>query len=142
MKLNVTLAFNGNCEEAINFYCKVFNTNTTMIHRYDEMPPNDNFKIDDADLKKIMHSEMKITENLIIMAVDDIMNSKQMGNAIGLCLSYDNTEDLNKAREVFEMLSEDGVVEMPFDKTFWGAYYGIITDKFGIRWEMNYQLEN
>ena len=57
------------------------------------------------------------------------------GNQISLSLNADTKEEADK---IFNGLSADGKVEMPIQDTFWGAYFGIWTDKFGIKWMINY----
>ncbi len=140
MKTNISMAFTGNCEEALNFYCEVFGVTLTSIVKYKDMPKNDNFKLSDEDANKVMHSVLSITDNVVIMATDDIMKTCTIGSNVGLSINLDNSEDLSKAEEIFNALAKDGKPIMPFGKTFWGAYYGSAVDKFGVRWEINYQL--
>ncbi len=140
MKTNISMSFKGNCEEALQFYAKVLGTEIEKIVKFKDMPSNDNFKTPEEHLEKVMHSELKLTDDVYIFASDDIMNMSTTGTSIGISLNFDNTEDLSKAEHIFNSLSTEGNVLMPFGKTFWGAYYGLTIDKFGVRWEVNYQL--
>jgi PhnB protein len=52
-------------------------------------------------------------------------------------LSID-TESEDESRKLFEKLSAGGKVTVPLDKMFWGAYFGMVTDKFGVQWMVSY----
>ncbi|MFV0424094.1 MAG: VOC family protein [Bacilli bacterium] len=141
MKVNVTLAFKGNCEEALNFYSKVFNKEIAVLSKFKDMPNVDS-SVKESDLEKVIHSVLEINEHVAIMANDDIMNHSTSGTSAGISLNFDNTENLEEAENIYNMLTENGNVIMPFEKTFWGAYYGAIVDQFGVWWQINYQIEN
>ncbi len=140
MKINVSMNFYGNCEEALNFYSKVFKKEISMLSRFKDMPPSDEFKISEEHQGKIMHSKLEVSDNLVIMAVDDVMGMSQKGNNVGLSVNFTNDENMEEAKRIFDELSDGAKILMPFDKTFWGAYYGKLVDKFGTSWEVNYQL--
>ncbi len=140
MKINISIQFKGNCEEAINFYKDIFNGSINKIVKFKDMPKNDKFPIKDEDLEKVMHSEISITDNLVIMATDDIMGISSIGSNVTLSLNFTNEENIDSAKNIFDSLAIEGNVIMPYGKTFWGAYYGQVVDKFGIKWEVNYQL--
>ncbi len=140
MKTNISMSFKGNCEEALQFYAKILGSEVTKMEKFKDMPSNENFKTPDEHLEKVMHAELKVSDNVYIFANDDIMNMSTVGTSIGISLNFDNTEELSKAENIFNGLSNEGTVIMPFGKTFWGAYYGLTIDKFGVRWEVNYQI--
>lgn len=141
MKINVTLSFNGNCNEALTFYSQVFKKEVSSIHKYSESPSDGGFEVSEADLDKVMHSELHVSPNLLIMAVDSIMAPVQEGNNVGLSINFEGESNLVEAQRVFNELSEGGQVIVPFAKQFWGATYGMLVDKFGISWEVNCQLD-
>ncbi len=139
MKIHVSIAFYGNCEEAMNFYSQVFEKDLISINRYKEMPPSDDFKVEEKDYDKVMHSMLPISENILLMAYDDVMGVTKRGSATNLSIQLTKEEDLQKSKKLYEKLSEGGNVTMPYDKMFWDAYYCKFTDKYGIEWEINHE---
>lgn len=134
-KLNPYLNFNGNTEEAFNFYKSVFGGEFLALQRFRDTPDGD--KIAEADRDKIMHVALPVGGN-ILMATDALESMGQhlkVGNNISLSVDADSKEEADK---LFQALSVDGKVEMPLAKAFWGAYFGMLTDRFGIQWMVNY----
>ena len=85
-----------------------------------------------------MHIALKINDSITLMATDMLESMGHQlisGNQISLSLNADTKEEADK---IFNGLSADWKVEMPIQDTFWGAYFGIWTDKFGIKWMINY----
>ena len=138
-KLNPYLNFNGKTEEAFNFYKSVLGGEFLMLQRFRDTPFGDKMPEDDKD--KVMHVALPIGEN-ILMGTDTIESIGQQltsGNNFSLSLE---TESMEEADRLFNALSQGGRVEMPLQKTFWDAYYGMFTDKFGIQWMINHDLKN
>ena len=131
IRLSPYLAFNGNCNEALNFYKSVLG-GTLEIKTFADMPGD----IPEADKEKVMHGRL-LFNDMEIMASDSMRGKKAVnGTSIALSLEYDNFEE---AKRVFNNLSAGGSVLMPFEKVFWGATFGMLTDKFGIQWMVHYQ---
>ena len=136
--VNAYLTFPGNCEAAFNFYKSVFGGEYTYIGRFKDMPPADDCYVPPADGEKIMHVSLPISKETILMGSDSSESFGQvtvMGNNIALSINATSTEE---AGRFFNGLSVDGKVTMPMNKTFWGAYFGMFTDQFGIHWMINY----
>lgn len=125
------LNFGGNCEEALNFYKDALGGEIETIMRYEGAPMD----VPDDHKNKVMHSHFRAGD-LTFMA-SDAMHGKPptVGNNISLSLNFSNEEDQKK---VFENLSAGGNVTMPLQDTFWGATFGMCTDKFGINWMFNH----
>lgn len=126
------LFFEGNCEEAIDFYCAELGAEKMMLMRYkenpDEPPPG---MVRPGSEEKIMHGAFKLGESLI-MASDNCCGEKKVSfDGFSLSLSL---PDETAAEKAFAALAADGKVEMPLDKTFWSPCFGMVTDKFGIGW--------
>lgn len=131
--VNVYLTFNGNCEEAFNFYKSVFGGEFSYAARFGEMPPQEGYEIPDSEKQKIMHISLPISKETSLMGCD---SSSFSGNSIvgnNFSLSID-TGSKNEADRLFNSLSEGGKVTMPMNNTFWGSYFGMFTDKFDINW--------
>ncbi|MBO6795158.1 MAG: VOC family protein [Balneolaceae bacterium] len=128
------LFFPGNCEEAMNFYKKVFNAEITSLQRFGDasMPVTDEYR------EKIMHGELTIGS--ITMMFSDGAPHREItnGDNVHLNLSFDNETSL---RLTWGKLTEEGSIHMDLQDTFWGALFGQLEDKYGIRWMLNYQRE-
>lgn len=136
--LNVYLTFDGECEEAFKFYQSVFGKEIPMWNRFGEMPPQEGMPPISDDVKnRIMHVSLPISDETVLMGSDAMpgMHQVQKGNNFSLSLNANSREE---AESIFNKLSEGGVVTMPLADTFWGAYFGMWTDKFGINWMVNY----
>ena len=128
------LFFSGNCEEALNFYKKLFDGEVASIMRNKDAPSEG--ERDPAQGEKIMHSRFN-SKTVNFMASDSRPGTKYGESRISLSLEI---SDPNAAQAVFDGLAAGGTVEMPFSDTFWGAKFGMLTDKFGIDWMVNCQL--
>ena len=134
---NTYLTFNGNCEEAFNFYKSVFGGDFTYLGRFGEMPENNDHKGSELDKNKIMHVSLPIG-NSVLMGSDtggEWASSFVQGNNFSISITAESKEE---ADNLFKALSEGGQVSMPLASTFWGDYFGMLTDKFGINWMMSF----
>lgn len=136
MQLNPYLNFEGNTEEAFNFYKSVFGGDFTSVVRFKDVP--DAAQVSEADKNKLMHIALPIGENMILMATDALESMNHhlsVGNNFSICIDVASEGEADK---LFKQLSEGGKADMPMQKAFWGAYFGSFTDKFGIQWMVNY----
>ena len=135
--LNPYLNFNGNTEEAFNFYKSVFGGEFIGgISRYKDTPEGAKMSTDDGN--KVMHIALPIGNGNILMATDALESMGQTviaGNNFYLSIETDSKEEADK---IFTKLSVEGKVEMTLQDTFWGAYFGMFTDKFGVKWMINF----
>jgi len=139
--VNAYINFQGNCEEAFNYYRAVFGSEFTMLSRFSEMPTQDGMELSEKDMNKIMHVSMPIGEETMIMGSDvggEWAQDLKVGNNITLSITADSKE---QADQMFKSLSEGGRVSMPMDITFWGSYFGMCTDKFDINWMISFGEE-
>jgi len=136
--INPYLNFNGNCEEAMEFYRSVFGGEFTTFSRFGDMDTG--MPMDESEKDNILHAALPIGENYVLMASDcpSSMMTVTQGNAYSISIGAESEED---ATRLFNGLSEGGNVTMPLQKTFWGAFFGMWTDKFGINWMVNYDYE-
>lgn len=136
--VNVYLTFNGNTEEAFNFYKSVFGGEFSYIGRFKDMPVDENCPpLNEEEGNRILHVGLPISKETVLMASDSSSFSGDVtfGNNFSVSI---NTESKEEADKLFKGLSEDGIIIMPMEKTFWGAYFGMFTDKFGINWMINF----
>jgi len=138
-QVNPYLTFNGNCEEAFNFYKSVFGGEFTHIGRFKDMPSETKLSKEVENL--IMHVSLPISSETILMASDAneaFGQTATFGTNISISINTDTEEEATK---LFNELSAGGRVTMALEKTFWGALFGMFTDKFGIHWMVNYDYE-
>lgn len=131
--------FARNTEEAFLFYQSVFKTEFEgPVMRLKDGPPCPGQPpVSEADATLIMHIALPILGGHVIMGTDspDSMGFKlNQGNNVYLNLEPDTRGDTDR---LFAALSAGGTVEMPLQEMFWGAYWGCLTDRFGIRWMFN-----
>lgn len=139
--VNAYINFEGNCEEAFNYYRTVFGTEFNMLNRFSEMPSQDGMELSEAEMNKIMHVSLPISEECLLMGSDvggEWAKNLQVGNNIILSIG---AETKAQADEFFQKLSDGGKVTMPMDNTFWGSYFGMCTDKFNINWMISFGQE-
>ena len=136
--VNVYLTFNGNAEEAFNFYKSVFGCEFAHIGRFKDMPVDENCPPpSEEEGNRIMHVALPISKETVLMASDttSAYGDVTFGNNFSVSI---NTDSAAEADKLFAGLSAGGNVIMPMEKTFWGAYFGMFTDKFGINWMINF----
>jgi PhnB protein len=140
-KVSIYLNFQGNTEEAFNFYKSVFKTNyAAPVMRMKDVPSQDGMPpLPENEKDKVMHVALPILGGIQLMGTDmlESMGHKlKIGNNVSINLEPDSKEETER---LFNALSEGGSDVMPLQDMFWGAYWGCCLDKFGIRWMFNYQ---
>ena len=123
------IAFKGNCREAIDFYKMALGADVLFTQTVGESPMSDK-----GPAENIMHCTIKIGDSTIMMCDDPSPDAAAAGGNISLAIGLDNPQ---RATQVFENLSKNGSVIMPLQKTYWAEAFGMLTDKFGVRWMIN-----
>lgn len=126
------LTFNGNCEQAVNFYKKVFDAEVQIMH-FGDAPANPAFPVPEHARNLVLHAELRKNGHIIRFS-DTFQNAPvTAGSNISFALSFDTKEE---TQTTFEALSEGGKVDMPLQETFFSPLYGKITDQFGVMWQV------
>jgi PhnB protein len=135
--INPYLNFNGNCEEAFNFYKSVFGGEFTDFQRFKEAPSDT--QMPEAEGEWIMHVALHIGDDNFLMGSDSPSSQGKvtLGDNVQISISTEVDEETDR---LFNGLSEGGQVTMPLEKTFWGARFGMCIDKFGIYWMINQDI--
>lgn len=140
MKVFTYLNFDGKAEEAIRFYQSIlggeFPNGFMYMGDMPDAPP-----MGEDDKKRVMHVTLQLSEDQYIMASDtfpDFGPPYKAGNQTSVYLDLSSKEE---AKSVYDQLSKDGEILMPYEKTFWGSYFGNFTDKYGICWMVSYDLK-
>jgi len=134
--VNPYLGFDGDCEEAFEFYRSVFGGEFEAVNRYSEMPPDTPDMGAAAD--KIMHISLPLGDGQALMGSDRPpgMGNTTSGDSVAISVAPESAEE---GRRLFEALAAGGQVTMPYERQFWGADYGMCRDRYGINWMVNYQ---
>jgi PhnB protein len=134
--INPHINFNGNAEEAFNFYKSVFGGEFAMVVRLKDMAGPE-FPVSEEDADKIMHIALPIGPNVLMG--NDVPASmgpvNENENRSKISISAANREE---ADQLFNGLTAGGSVEMPMEDSPWGSYFGMFRDKFGIEWTVDF----
>jgi len=134
--INPHINFNGNAEEAFNFYKSVFGGEFANIMRFKDLS-NPGYQIPESEANKIMHIALPIGKNVLMG--NDVpeflgkMNENENRSKIAI-----GAESKEEADKLFNGLSEGGQVEMPIGDSPWGSYFGMFRDKYGIEWMVDF----
>ena len=135
--LNPYLNFGGNTEEVFNFYKSVFGGEFSTFMRFSDVPAGAmGGEQNAADANMLMHVALPIGKGSVLMGSDKpaAMGSVTKGDNSWISLDAESKEEADK---LFNGLSAGGMVMMPLQDTFWGAYFGMFADKFGTQWMIN-----
>jgi PhnB protein len=129
--LNPYLNFNGDAAKAIALYETVFGTKAEQVGRFGEVPGGD---VPPEHADRIMHARLSIGPGMVMLsdAPPGMAVAKESNTHV--CLDFDDASDMTKK---FDALADGGRVTMPLQDTFWGATFGMLTDRHGIRWMFN-----
>lgn len=137
--VNVYLTFNGNCQEAFNFYQSVFGGEFPYVGKFKDMPPQEGIPPLSAEMgEKIMHISLQISKETAIMGSDtggEWAPNFKPGNNFSISISAESKEEADR---LFNGLAQGGKITMPLAQAFWGDYFGMLEDKFGINWMMSF----
>lgn len=134
-EINPYLNYSGNAEEAFNFYKSVLGGEFAVVMRFKDVPPDQ--KMPESESEKIMHVALPIGNGNMLMGSDvpEAYGKVVTGTNFAVSISTQSEEEANK---LFSGLSAGGQVTMPIGKTFWGSYFGMCNDKFGVQWMVSY----
>lgn len=137
--ISIYLHFNGDCRDAFEFYRSALGGEFAIFQTFRDMPPSDDMGVPESELDNVMHVSYPIGSSVLMGS--DMPSSMgppvTVGNNYSVSLS---PESRDEADRVFAALSDGGSVQMPMADMFWGSYFGALADKFGINWQINYDL--
>lgn len=137
---NMYLNFKGNCEEAFNFYKSVFGGEFSYLGYFSTIPESDEYRVPDADKNKVLHVGLPIGTSVLMGS--DVGSEMEpyfvQGNNFSVSVTAENKAETDR---IFNALVEGGKITMPLQNTFWGDYFGMLTDKFGISWMVSFNEE-
>jgi PhnB protein len=139
--LNPYLNFNGNTEEAFNFYKSVFGGEFDGIMRFSDIPSeasSPETAVSESEGNLIMHVALPLSGGSVLMG-SDRPPSYGIGTAGDLHYISIQAESKEEAARLFNGLAEGGQVIMPLDDAFWGDYFGMLKDRFDVQWMVSYE---
>ena len=130
--LNPYLNFAGTCRDAMSFYRDCLGGELsiqTFAEAQQEVP--DDYK------NQVMHAELRMGSVLLMASDCPPEYSVTMGSNVILNIGL---SDVQEQETIFNKLSKGGVVTMELQDAFWGARFGMLTDRFGVHWMLNCDL--
>jgi PhnB protein len=132
MRANCHVSFDGQCEAAFRFYQHLLGGAIATMLTYGESPMAN--QVPPEWQRRIVHATLVLDGHELLLGSDAFPNTYQRPQGFSVTLGL---PDLTKAKEIFQALAEDGRVDLPFQQTFWSAGFGVVTDRFGVPWEVN-----
>ena len=133
LRLSPYLMMNGNAKEAIRFYENALNAKVLFNQTFGEMPENPEFPLPEEAKELVSHAMLKVGETELMFSDHFPGQTSQIGDQVTICIS---TDDIEKSKQIFESLQQDGQVKMPLQEAFFSPAYGIVTDKFGVTFQI------
>jgi PhnB protein len=135
--INPYINFNGNTEEAFNFYKSVFGGEFEKIVRFKDLESSE-FPVAEKEANKIMHIALPIGRNTLI--ANDVPESmgpvNENENRSKISVSAESRAEADK---IFTRLTIGGTIEVPLADSPWNTYFGMFRDKFGIEWTVEFE---
>src|SRR5215212_7904342 len=126
LRVSPYMTFAGNCRQAIEFYKSALAAEVLFTQTVGESPMSNM-----GPAENIMHCTIKVGDSTIMMCDDPSPDPAPAGGNISLAIGLNDPE---RAKQLFDNLAKDGSVIMPLEKTYWAEAFGMVTDKFGIKW--------
>lgn len=136
-KINPSINFNGNAEEAFHFYKDAFGGEFGKVVRFKDLPSSPEHPLSEDEMEKIMHITLPIGHNVLIG--NDVprsmgqTNEREHRSKISIV-----AESKEEADMLFNALSANGEVEVPLEESPWGSYFAMFRDKYGIEWMIDF----
>jgi PhnB protein len=129
LKITPYVAFKGNCRDAIELYKSALGAEVLFTQTIGESPMSDM-----GPAENIMHSTIRVGDSTIMMCDGPRPDAAPGEGNVSLAIGLNDPE---LAKQIFENLARDASVEMPLQKTYWAEAFGVVADKFGVKWMIN-----
>jgi len=131
--------FDGNAEQAIEFYSRALKASEVKKVNFKDIPQDPNYPLPENELNMIMESSIEFAGGKIMMSdvlpgMKRVTGELAQGNQVLISLVV---EDKKTLEEYFDNLSDGGQVIMPLSETPWSSCFGLLTDRFGVSWKFN-----
>lgn len=127
--------FNGDTLEAFNFYKSILGGEFSMVEFFKNVPGGEMMQKEDQE--KVLHIGLTLPNGLELMGSDTVSERPKVtiGDNFSIFLMVESREEADR---IFNGLSQGGVAKMPLADTFWGSYFGLLRDRFGVNWMIDY----
>ena len=139
MTLSTYLLFDGNCRDVFEFYKSVFGGEFSIFMTFADGP--EDMQIPDGEHENVMHVSLPIGNSVLMGSDVPSGHGSRLNVGNNFAISYASSSR-EETDNLFARISEGGEVTMPLMDTFWGAYFGSCTDKFGINWQFNCEQQS
>lgn len=136
MLLNVYLTFDGNCRAAFDFYKSVFGGDFVVCQTFGDGPPD--MGVTGAEKDHIMHVSLPVGSSTLMGSDTTGESAGTLSIGTNFSISIDG-ESKEHCDDLFGKLTDSGEVTMPLQETFWGSYFGMCRDQFGINWMLSFE---
>lgn len=133
LRLTPYLMMNGNAKEAIQFYEKALDAQVLFHQSFGEMPENPEFPLPAEAKELVAHAMVKVGESDLMFSDTFPGQPHQSGSQVTICIT---SKDKEKSKQIYEALQQGGQVIMPLQETFFSPSYAIVTDKFGVTFQI------
>ena len=120
MGFSLFINFDGDCRQAVDFYAHAFDSEVQGLMTFSEMPPDPTYVVSEEDRDKVMYCSMMIGGTNVMFSISPVVSMKK-------------DADVSRA---FDRLKAGGTVDMELQTTFWSPLYGMVTDRFGVSWQL------
>ncbi|MFT9846977.1 VOC family protein [Aneurinibacillus sp. REN35] len=134
--INSYLVSDGKGQEAVTFYENALDAKVLALRTFGDMPENPEHPLPAEAKDRVLHAHLKVGNTDLMLSDLFPGQPHQIGSQVTIAININNVE---KSREVFEKLQEDGQIIAPLHETFWSPLYGQVTDKFGVTWHISTQ---
>jgi PhnB protein len=133
LRMSPYLVMNGNAREAILFYEKALGAQVLFSQTFGEMPENPEYPLPEEAKGLISHAMLKVGETDLMFSDNFPGQTSQIGDQVTICISANDAET---SKRIFDSLQDGGQVKMQYQETFFSPGYGIVTDKFGVTFQI------
>jgi PhnB protein len=126
------ITLNGNAAEAVEFYAKVFEATNKGVMRFGDMP-NPEFPVPEEARNRVLHAELDIDGNTVFLSDTFPGSHFVLGNQLAIAVMF---KDEQRIKAIYGRLSDGGTVLMELQQTFWSPAYAMVSDKFGVLWQL------
>ena len=138
MKINPYICLPGTAKDALKLYSEVFKTEPDTISYFKDVPPDAGMTYSEAAVDRVMHASIKVGENLFMLSDAPEGQDGTVVNGTNVQVSV-HPDSREEADRIYALLASDGGKStMPMADAFWGDYFGMVIDKFGVAWMINF----
>lgn len=133
VELTTFVMMNGNAKEAIEFYKTSLDAQLLFMQRFGDAPENPERPLPNHLRDLVAHGVMKVGDSKLM--ISDVLPSMtyQTGNQVTICIT---TNEIERANHFYDSLQQEGKIVMPLQQTHFSPAYGIVTDKFGVTFQI------